>query len=212
MPVLYKDFLPNGSIIGVWQITEPVDELYNMVKLTLEEEATMLTYKNENRRKHWLSYRTLIQELINEHYHISYTDFGKPFLKLQKSNHHISITHSGEYSAVIINENLSVGIDIEEPGKRIERVTERFLSDKEIAFIDNDNKWNHLTVCWTVKEALFKIHGNLCYDFKTEIFINPFPYAENGELDCIIYDDGKPQYYKVNYHKINSHFLAYVTA
>ncbi len=212
MPVLYKDFLQNGSIIGVWQITETVDELLNKVSLTSKEDETLKTYKNENRKKHWLSYRALIQELINEHHQIEYSDFGKPFLKLQKSNHHISITHSGAYSAVIINKNLSVGIDIEEPGKRIERVTERFLSQKEIDYIDEDNKWNHLTICWTVKEALFKIHGNLCYDFKTEIFINPFTYAENGELDCIIYNEGTPIHYKVYYHKINSHFIAYVTS
>jgi 4'-phosphopantetheinyl transferase len=211
MPVLFKDFLQNGSIIGVWQITESVDELSDKIKLTDEESVILETYKHENRKKQWLSYRVLIHELIEENYHISYSDFGKPFLKIQKKNKHISITHSGDYSAVIINEHQTVGIDIEKPARRIERVSERFLSEDELNFIDTKNKHEHLTVCWTAKEALFKIHGNLCYDFREQINIEPFSYSEAGEIDCAILGDEKQYKHKVYYRKINDYFLAHVT-
>jgi 4'-phosphopantetheinyl transferase len=211
MPVLFKDFLGNGSIIGVWQISESVEELYNKIEITLDEENTLQSYKHQSRKKQWLSYRALIQDMVEENYHISFSDFGKPFLNIQKKNKHISITHSGDYSAVIINEHLTVGIDIEKPALRIERVSERFLSDKELSFIEPNNKWNHLTVCWTAKEALFKIHGNLCYDFREQINLEPFIYSEAGEIDCTILGDEKNHKHKVYYRKINDYFLAHVT-
>ena len=211
MPVLFKDFLPNGSIIGVWQISESDSELYNKIKITPEEEKILQTYKHENRKKQWLSYRALIQELIEENFHISYSDCGKPFLKIQKNNKHISITHSDDYSAVIINEYHTVGIDIEKPAKRIERVSGRFLSDDELEFIDVNNCWDHLTICWTAKEALFKIHGNLCYDFKEQIILEPFKCSEAGEINCTILGEEKLEQHKVYYRKINDYYLAYVT-
>jgi 4'-phosphopantetheinyl transferase len=210
MPVIFKDFLQNGSIIGVWQITESIDELLKKIKLTLKEDKIFETYTNENRQKQWLSYRVLIQELVEENYHITYADFGKPFIKIQKKNKHISITHSGEYSAVIINEHMAVGVDIEKPAKRIERVSERFLSEKEMNFIDAKNKWDHLTICWTIKEACFKVHGNLCYDFKGQIIIEPFECSDSGEISCTIVGEDKLQKVKVCYRKINDHYLAYV--
>jgi 4'-phosphopantetheinyl transferase len=211
MPVLFNEFLQNGSIIGVWHITESADDLYSKIKLTREEENMLKTYKSENRKKQWLSYRALIKVLVEENYHIAYADFGKPFLRLQSKNKHISITHSGDYSAIIINENLVVGIDIEKPAKRIDRVSERFLSADELSFIDTGHKWEHLTICWTAKEALFKIHGNLCYDFKEQIIIEPFNYSNSGEIDCIIAANEKHHKHKVYYRKINEYFLAYVT-
>lgn len=211
MPIIYKEYLINGSIIGVWQITETVDELLRKVTLNENEQKNFVLYKNENRKKHWLSYRVLIKELIEENYHISYTDFGKPYLNLTKKNNHISITHSGEYSAVIINEHHSVGIDIELSSKRVERVAERFLSEEELCFIDSKNTLDHLTICWTAKEALFKIHGNLCYDFKKDIALKPFRFAEKGEIFCTILDQGKSSDHKVFYRKLNSCYLAFVT-
>jgi phosphopantetheine--protein transferase-like protein len=211
MPVLLKEFLRNGSIIGVWHISESVGDLINKTKMNLNEEKILQTYQHENRKKQWLSYHALIQELIEENYHISYSDFGKPFLNIEKKNKHISITHSGDYSAVIINEHLTVGIDIEKPAKRIERVSERFLSDTELNFIDINNSWEHLTVCWTAKEALFKIQGNLCFDFKEQIILEPFIYSDAGEINCTILGEDKLQEYKVYYRKINDYFLAYVT-
>jgi 4'-phosphopantetheinyl transferase len=211
MPVLFNDFLQNGSIIGVWQITESVNELYTKIKLTKEEDIILNTYKNENRKKQWLSYRVLIKVLVEENYQIAYADFGKPFLRLQSKNKHISITHSGDYSAIIINENLFVGIDIEKPAKRIDRVSERFLSEYELSFIDTRHRWEHLTVCWAAKEALFKIHGNLCYDFKQQIIIDPFEFTDSGVINCSILGDDKHLQYEVQYRKINDYFLAYVS-
>jgi phosphopantetheinyl transferase len=212
MPLIYKDSLSNGSIIGVWQITESVEELLGKIDLSIKDTESLILYKHENRKKQWLSYRVLIKELISEAYHISYSDFGKPFLNIQTKNNHLSITHSGDHSAVIINENFSVGIDMEKPAKRIERVSERFLSDDELKFIDDKNKWDHLTICWTVKEALFKIHGNLCYDFREQIMIDPFGYASQGQVNCTVLGDKQQHNYKVDYRKMNDYYMAYVTA
>ena len=93
MPVLFKEFLHNGSIVGVWQVTESVEELYGKIKLTQEEEQIFDRYKHENRKKLWLSYRALIHDIIDDNFKISYSDFGKPFLELfRKKQAHIHFT------------------------------------------------------------------------------------------------------------------------
>ena len=105
-----------------------------------------------------------------------------------------------------------MGIDIEKPANRIERVSTRFLSENELSFMDTDNMRNHLTICWAAKEALFKIHGNLCFDFKEQINIDPFNYANSGEINCTILGDEKQCRYKVYYRKVNDYFLAHVAS
>ena len=211
MPVLFKKHLNNDTLIGVWHITETAEELLTLANLHEREQHTLETYKNENRKKQWLSYRALIRELVEENYHITYTDFGKPFLQISKKNKHVSISHAGTYAAVIINEFFPVGIDIEKSSPRIVRVSQRFLSDDELGFMDPANHLNHLTICWTAKEALFKLHGNTCPDFKEQIPLTPFAFCETGEIDSQIILDDTTEAYKVYFTKINDYFLAFVT-
>jgi len=210
MPVLLLKHLNNDTLIGVWHITEAVDALMEMVSLTAEEQRLLESYKHEGRKKHWLSYRILIRELIEESHQVTYTDFGKPFLKLDSRNKHLSITHSGDYSAVVINESCAVGIDIEKSTKRIERVKERFLSDEELNFMDAENYQNHLTICWTAKEALFKLEGNSCFDFKEQIGLEPFGYAKQGVIDCRVRGEKKTENFKVYFEKIGEYLLSFV--
>lgn len=212
MPLIHKDSLSDGSLVGVWHITETAEELLAKITLSSTEEQVLRSYKHPNRQKQWLSYRAMIAEMVMANYLISYSDFGKPFLNILTKNNHLSITHSGDHSAVIINENFSVGIDLEKPAKRIERVAERFLSIDELKFIDDKNKWDHLTICWTIKEALFKIHGNLCYDFREQIMITPFSCSPQGQVNCTIMGHKEQHNYKVNYRKMNAYYMAYVTA
>lgn len=212
MPVLFKKHLNNSTLLGVWHITETVDELLKLVNFGEQEISNLESYKHEGRKKQWLSYRAMIRELVEEDHQISYTEFGKPFLQINKKNKHLSITHAGDYSAVIINELFPVGIDIEKSGNRIERVSQRFLSDDELKFMNRANFQNHLTICWTVKEALFKLHGNTCPDFKEQIKLSPFNYSETGEIDSMIILESKTYRFKVNYKKIHEYFLAFVIA
>ena len=209
MPVLFTKKPDCNTIMGVWQITEAVDELEQKLVLTDAEKLVLDSYRHENRKKQWLSYRVLINELQDELLQVHYTDFGKPYLKNEMKRKHISITHSGEYSAVLINPVASVGIDIEKISKRIDRVSSKFLSEPEIEFLDKDNFLEHLTICWTAKEAMFKICGNDFYDFKKQMRLFPFRFSQEGLIRSELIGEQKSISLTVHFERISDYYLAY---
>jgi len=209
MPVLFTKKPDSNTVLGVWQITETVDELKSELVLSDAEKLVLDSYRHENRKKQWLSYRVLINKLQDELFRVQYTEFGKPYLKNEVKSKHISITHSGEFSAVIINPAASVGIDIEKISKRIDRVSSKFLSEPEIEFLDKDNFLEHLTICWTAKEAMFKICGNDFYDFKKQMKLFPFKYAHDGSIKAELIGEHKSISLTVHFERISDYYLAY---
>ena len=68
----------------------------------IPEEDQYASFKSEIRKKQWLSYRILLKKMISPHpASIEYDAFGKPYLK--NSDLYLSISHSGDYSAVIVS-------------------------------------------------------------------------------------------------------------
>ena len=91
----------------------------------------------------------------------------------------ISITHTGEYAAVILHPCHPVGIDIERVSDKVARVKHKFLNKSELAFVDSRSEKTHLALMWSAKEALYKVMGQESVDFINDIIINPFqPYLE----------------------------------
>ncbi|MBT3647591.1 MAG: 4'-phosphopantetheinyl transferase superfamily protein [Flavobacteriales bacterium] len=79
---------------------------------------------------------------------------GKP--RFPQRSEHLSISHTGEYMAVIIGDN-PVAVDIEITGRTIERIYHRFTRDLEFAKIDAELSSDSLLTLWGIKECLFKI-------------------------------------------------------
>ena len=210
MPLIYQKEV-GKSRIGVWKITESIEELFSRAHLSDKETENFFSFKSEGRKRQWLSYRVLIHELIKEKKEIVYNEHGKPFLELTHKKINVSITHSGDFSAVIINEGNHVGIDVEKPSQRLHNVSERFLSPEERGFIDTQNYLNHLAICWTIKEAVFKIHGNLLFDFREQILLEPFNYSDSGRVNVKINDEKNPLNLVVDFVKIEDCFLASLT-
>ncbi len=210
MPVIYTKQFSNHTIIGVWHITENIEDLLSEIDLSDKDRQVLDSYRHEGRKKQWLSYRILINKLSGDTFQVHYTNFGKPYLMDDVKSKHVSITHSGDYSAVIISPDTAVGIDIEKTSKRIERVSSRFLSNSEEKFIDKTNFLEHLTICWTAKEALFKIYGNDYYDFKKQIKLQPFNYTSEGEIKASLQSGKKTVEFHVFFEKISDFFLSYV--
>lgn len=79
-------------------------------------------------------------------------DDGAPLLA--GSPLHISISHSRNYAAIMLDASARCGIDIEEPRlDQLSRVRTKFLTPAELAAgVD-------LLAAWTAKEAVFKAAG-----------------------------------------------------
>lgn len=209
MPVLLKKNINNEALIGVWEITESPDQLRLKIRLNEEEENLYNSFCNDTRRIHWLSYRLLLQELISdeEYSHVIYDENGKPFLSY--NSHHLSVSHSGRFSATIVSKENPVGIDIEKIHPRIEKVVSKFLTETERGQLGNANIVEKLHICWGAKEALYKLYGKRQLMFKENIRLYSFEFSDNGELyGEIIIDDFRKKYF-LQYEKINDYMLVY---
>jgi len=169
--------------IGVWKITESPEELKEMAVLDQSEEELYASFKSLVRKKQWLSYRILLQRMLAVGDSLlKYDEYGKPHLK--NKSHNLSVSHSGEYAAVITSNTVAVGIDIEQLKDRIFRISDKFLSEEEEKNIGESNRLEKLYIIWGAKEALYKCYGKPEVEFSRDIFLDSFDYLCSGEGIC----------------------------
>lgn len=184
MPLCYEIEPIPGVHTAIWHIAETADDLLGSIHLTEEEMARFHTYTNEQRKKQWLAYRNILRHLVPETYpsHLLYDNRGKPSLCAAPG--FISVSHAGDYAAAVYSREHPVGIDVEQLRDRIERVKSRFLSDRELETINDENRLEKLYIHWGAKEAIYKLHGGPEVDFRNDIYIHPFDYLCNMEGIC----------------------------
>ncbi len=183
MPLLREINPADGIRGGIWRITENAEELLDNLNLSSSETIVYASFRHELRKKQWLAYRALLQQLLSPlPSNLSYDANGKPYL--DSGSHLISVSHAGEFAAVVLSENNAVGIDIEKMKDRVERVKERFLQKRELESIGSECRLEQLYVFWGGKEALYKLQGKPDVDFKNDIYIHPFDYLCHTNFEC----------------------------
>jgi 4'-phosphopantetheinyl transferase len=210
MPLLKIESLGPCAQWGVWKIDETIKALKEQIELDAAEETQFSSFKSEVRGKQWLSYRILLNEMLSPApAYLAYDENGKPALR--NSNLFISISHSGEYSAVITSEFCPVGIDIERIKDRIFRIKDRFLTEEEDQNIGRNHKLEKLYVAWGAKEALYKAYGRPEVEFRRDIYIDSFDYLCSGKGQCTARmntPEGLEEY-TVFYERISDYMLVY---
>lgn len=113
----------------------------------------------------------LLGELLKtKSFELCYSPANKPFLKDRVE--HISISHSHDKLAIIINTNENTGIDIELIRDKVLKIQHKFLSEKELLFA-KDNVEKLITI-WAAKETLYKVYGLKEVNFITDLAIEDF--------------------------------------
>ncbi|MDP4266657.1 MAG: 4'-phosphopantetheinyl transferase superfamily protein [Bacteroidota bacterium] len=205
MAILFKKNITDSIIAGVWKITETLEDMMSQIKLSLSETDYLYQFKSEERKKHWLASRLLLKELMPGKYEISYNENGKPIIKNELF--HISISHSGNYAAAVINKYYPTGIDIEKQRKKIENVADRFLNEKEKSdILKKDYIIEKYHIYWSAKEALYKVSGEKGLSFRESIFVEDFEYKEEGTFNATL----NGQKFNLYYTKIEDYFLVMV--
>lgn len=208
MSLFLKKKLHNAAL-GVWEINETIEELWKGVSLS-EQELKYYSYlRSDLRRQHWLSYRLILPHLITpgELTGIEYDEFGKP--RLNNGLRHISVTHSGRFSALIASNTNNVGIDIEEMSPKIFKVSHKFLNDCELRIVFSSFAMEGLYVIWAAKETLFKLYGRRDLQFREDIRIMPFEFSGQGTIQGIITAKDFSKSYEVNYQTLDNYILVY---
>lgn len=142
------------------------------------KEFTTLSGLSQKREIELQGRQALVDYILGNGTEIIYNDKGKPFIK--GSHKHISITHSHDKLAVIINEKEATGIDIELIRDKVLRIKHKFLSEEEL--IDAADNVTKLIVYWAVKESLYKVYGEKEVDFIKHLKVMPFQLAESGTI------------------------------
>ena len=176
MPIEIKKHLDDNTILSLWRITETVEELISQLCLNHEELEFLNSFKNENRKKQWLSYRVLIRTLveIDTIYKIYYDQQGKPYLINPSRN--ITVTHSNIFSGIMVSPDLEkiMGMDIEQLKPTILKIKHKFLNDTEQhALSYSPTEENYMTY-WCAKEAIYKCFGVPSVSLKDNINIENF--------------------------------------
>jgi len=174
MPLILDIHKPHFQL-KVWHITENISFFENNISLFESEKKILNKIKREARKLQWLAARYVLKSLTNNQEVIK-NKHGKPFLKSKDG--YISISHCKDYAVAIFSKELNVGVDIEPMRKKVIRIADKFLSEKEMSFIKKEDEVKQLITCWAMKEAAFKWYGREYISFKESINISAFKYND----------------------------------
>ena len=160
-----KSFFKNINL-SIWSIEESEDFFISQINLTENCKKRLELIKSPQKRKQFLSVRSLIKLNDIQLKDLYYNEFGAPQLK---SNKYISISHTNNYSAIAISNN-PVGVDIEHFKDKIKKIKHKFISNAETKLIDI-NSVRDLTVVWSIKESIYKLYKKQGLSFKNNIKI-----------------------------------------
>jgi len=150
---LYHTLKVSSSIkVYIWKIEESEIDLARGIELTPHCQTRMAGMKSEMHRRGFLSIRHLMAEAGYVDADLYYDEMGKPHLKDGK---HISITHSNQFTGIIVSAANEVGIDIELQRDKILRIAHKFTPIEEYRTIANSEALiRKLTIVWGCKESL----------------------------------------------------------
>jgi len=201
---LFKTINPNSETkIFIWKIEESFDELFNNTILNENSLKRLKKMKSLLHQRGFLSVRHLLKAANYSDFDMFYTPDGKPHLK---NGQQISITHSHNFSAIIIS-SAPVGIDIEKNREKIKRIASKFIGI-ENDFLSEENLVQQLTVIWGAKESLFKIHPDSGLLFKHHLPIEAFS-LKDQKTKGWINKDNYYEKYDIFFQQIEDFTLVY---
>lgn len=176
----------------IWKVEETEEHLAVGIELTQYCQNRMDGMKSEAHRRAFLSIRHLMAEAGYKDHDLYYDDFGKPHLK---DGNHISITHSHNFTGIIVSETDEVGIDIEMQRNKILRIAHKFTPIEEYKTLANtDALIRKLTIVWGAKESLYKIYARQGLSFLRHINVMDFTFEDTRTLAEIEFKGTKSHY------------------
>ncbi len=186
---LYRDFSDDNATILLWKYDEK-EELDAELLLEKENYEKVKDY-HPKKLKELLLVRKILKSVLPEH-KILYQE-NQPILFPR--DYEISITHSFPFVALGISEN-KIGIDIEPFNEKILRVKDKFLKEEEAGFIEKEREVAYLTVIWSLKESLYKIHHSNYWSLKKHYEVKPFDLSFPFNIRCRVHDENVSDLFK----------------
>ncbi len=198
MPLFKTIQISETTSVKIWKIEESFGDLLTPLDLKPSSLARVNGMKSEIHQRGFLSVRHLLREFGYTDQDLFYDANGKPYLNDGK---HISISHSFEFSGVIVSDK-PIGIDIEMQRPKIAKIAKKFV-DYEFIYLDKDatDYVRKLTVIWCIKESLYKLFATPGMLFKDHFLVIPFAFEQPETVAWIDYQKQK--------HRFNSAFFEF---
>jgi phosphopantetheinyl transferase len=210
MAIFSTDYHKDGSIIAVWKIEEPEEELLKQCAVPQEELAEIRATSNPQRRKERLAVRILLNTIRQQKTYLGHHDNGRPFIRHDAAN--LSITHTPKFVAVIYHHRLDVGIDMESLNRNFDAVERKILSDSERAYLSPRHRQTQLCMIWCAKEAIYKCISENGIDFAAQIRIEKFRPKKSAILSAVYFNtEKKESFFLLSYKIVEDHILVWLT-
>lgn len=167
-----------GARILIWEVTESVEELQALLQNFSTYQMEFSLIKTDKRKKEFLVTRILANQMVSTPLRIIYNSDKKP--EIENSLSKISFTHSGRWVAAVYHDVLAVGIDLECPSEKIDRVVPKFTHPFERERFTLPENRNEFLLIWCAKETIYKITGKEVTDFSKTMQVLPFIAGEKG--------------------------------
>lgn len=186
MPLLKTIAVSHHISVVIWKVDETEEELAQGIQLSHHCQTRFNGMKSGMHRRAFLSIRHLLAIYGYVDDDLYYSEAGKPHLK---DGTHISITHSHNFTAIIIGKQQEVGIDIEMQREKILRIAHKFTPVNEYRTLANTQAVvRKLTIVWGAKESLYKIYGQKGLSFLRHINVTDFLFDDGRTTATIQYE------------------------
>lgn len=203
---LFKEVRDDNAIMGIWKMEENLTELESMYEVKEAEMPVYYAFRNDRRRKEWLTVRILLRTLLGREVEICYHPSGKPYLK--DESFFISITHTIGFVGVRLAHH-PVALDMEYYSKRVLHLIPRFVSVEELQYINPDYDVEMALVMWSAKETLFKLFDISDVAFDEHLFVSDLKYGDKGVFKGRVEKDGFYAEVKLQFEIIGELILVY---
>ncbi len=204
MPLYKRITIDEHSKLLIWKVEEAENELSKGIVLSPESKERLEGMKSVMHRKAFLSIRHLLKALGYSDLDLVYDENGKPHLK---DDMEVSITHSFQFTAVIISDR-KVGIDIEKQRDKIKIIAPKFTPIEEYESLGEDDLIKKLTIVWGAKESLYKLYGKQGLLFLHDIFVVDFDFEVSTTTATVTYN-GKKTNYLLHFFEVEEFILVY---
>ena len=202
MPII-RTIRPNdNTVVGIWNITESIDDLSNQVVLSSTSKELLKSRKASIHKLQFLSIRAILLEFGYSDQDLSYIN-NSPILNNGKK---ISISHSNLFSCVIISD-FKVGIDVQEFNNKINTIAKKFIGYETLYVKDNDTQI--MSIIWNIKESIYKIAEIIGLDYKNHLLVIPFNINDDFTYSWLIYKKRKERYISY-FFTIENYSFAYL--
>ncbi|MDO5615083.1 MAG: 4'-phosphopantetheinyl transferase superfamily protein [Cruoricaptor ignavus] len=200
----YKDFTDKDATILFWKYDDA--DSFDFDALVEPENLEKVKNYHPKKLKEYLMIRQMLKMLMPNH-KILYRTIGQPYLFPKDA--FIAITHSFPFASLAVSKK-RVGIDLERVMPKILRIKHKFLHPSEIAWTENENEVELLTIIWVIKESLYKLHPSKYWSLKKHYEVQPFDLKDLSQIKCRVFDEEFEDRYTARVTKIEDFYFAII--